>query len=90
VSAHVETHDEPVSKQLLPKRTILPDHINAWIVPLFPLETAHLRHQGFDAAHLHAVYDVSNLHAVRLTLENAIFAICSSRQSLAEQRWLGH
>jgi len=36
---------------------------DARIVPLFSLQAAHLRHQRFDAADLHAVYHVRDLHA---------------------------
>ena len=49
--------------QLLPQHAKTGDRIDARVVSLFPLQTAHLRHEDLRAAHLHTVYDVSNFHS---------------------------
>ncbi len=89
VPAHVGLHDETVSPQLLPEYSQARNHIHARIVPLFPLQTAHLRHEGLDAAHLHAVHHVSNLHATRLTFRVRWFSACCCLKPLAMQHDLG-
>jgi hypothetical protein len=66
--AHVRLHGEALLSHLLTEWAKSCDRIDARAVPLFPLQTAHLRHEGLGAAHLHAVYYVSNLQEGFLSL----------------------
>src|ERR1017187_7693991 len=61
--AHIRLHSEPFYSHSLAKRAESRDGVYARIVPLIPLQTAHLRHQNLGAAHLHAVDYMRDLHS---------------------------
>ena len=61
-------HIEAFLAQLFPKRTKRRNGVDAWVVALLALQTAHLHHQRLGAAHLHTVDHVRNLHSQNLTL----------------------
>ena len=71
VPAHVRLHGEAFFAHLLAERAQSRNRIDARVVPLLPLQTAHLRNQRLGAAHLHAVYYVRNLHTGCLNLRSA-------------------
>ena len=68
VQTNVCLHGETVFPHPLAERAQGGDSVNARIVPLLPLQMAHLRDKRLGAAHFHAVHHVSNLHAACLGL----------------------
>jgi len=68
VPAHVRLHGEAFPSHLFAERTQCRDRADARIVPLIPLQTAHLRHEHLSPANLHGVYNVSNPHTGCLNL----------------------
>jgi hypothetical protein len=61
-------HPEAFLQQLLSERAQGGNGVDAWVVALLALQTAHLHHQRLGAAHLHTVDHVRNLHSQNLTL----------------------
>ena len=68
VTAHVRLHKEALLSHLLAKRAKSGHRIDARVVALLSLETAHLRDKRLSAAYLHAVNDVRDLHTGCLDL----------------------
>jgi hypothetical protein len=68
--AHVWLHGEAFSLHLLAKCAKVRDRIDTRIMPIVSLQTAHLHHQHFSTAHLHAVYHMRNLHTVARASES--------------------
>ena len=68
VSAHVGLHGEAFCLHPFSERAKSGHRIDARVVALLSLETAHLRDERLSAAYLHAVNDVRDLHTGCLDL----------------------
>jgi hypothetical protein len=62
VPAHVRLYGEAFRSHPFPERAKSRHRIDARVVALLSLHTAHLRDERFSAAYLHAVNEVRNLH----------------------------
>ena len=70
MSADVRLHSEAFHSHSLAEWTKRRESIDARVVPLLPLQMAHLRHQRLCTANLHAVHYVRNLHWACLILQH--------------------
>jgi hypothetical protein len=53
---------EALGPHLFAETAEIGNRVNARLVPLLPLQTAHLRNQHLCSAHLHAVDNVRDFH----------------------------
>lgn len=68
VSGALELHIESLAPQLLAKYADPQDAANGWFMAAFTLHPAHVEHEPFGPAHIHAVDHVANPHLHALTL----------------------
>ena len=66
--AHVRLHGETFCSHLFAKRTQRRHRVDARVMALLPLQTAHLRNERLGPANLHAVNHVCNFHTDCLNL----------------------
>jgi hypothetical protein len=62
VAPYVRAHGEALRSHPFAEWTESRNRIDAWVMPLLSLQTAHLQNQRLGAAYFHAVRYVSNLH----------------------------
>ncbi len=83
MSAHVGLHNEALLLQLLAQLAQLCDGIDARVVSLLPLQSAHLHYEHLGATDLHGIDYVRNLHKDRLNQDICVKLTTRSRMYMS-------
>ena len=88
LATHVWLDDEALAAHLLTQWAKSSDRIDARIVALLALQTAHLHDERFCAAHFHAIDNMRNLHMVCKNLQQRCSGLCAVTDIEDESRQL--